>query len=139
MPDLPYNRPEGRRRYLSISKHQQHAKNGYAKWKSVPIERSVFDTGDYGNFQLQEGMLAWLDDNQNMWGFLKDHPEVGVDKEQFGFFQNPNNAQLEWHGFPIIPFSQKRYEIPDHLLTRWVQQGCIAAEDIPAIKNKKRI
>jgi hypothetical protein len=139
MPDIPYIRPNRTRQYLSISKHQFNSSNNHSKWLSFSIETKTFDTADYGNFTLTVGSISWTDSNGNLWGFLNDFPDLGTSKQQFGYFENPNNLSLSWHGFPIIPFSAARYKIDDELLERWVHNGVLDRDDIPAIKQRKRI
>ena len=140
MADIEYIRPEGRKKYLSISKHQANANNNYSKWINMNIERDLFDYADYGNFQKNDnGNLSWACRAGNLWSLNPDRSSVGQNKEQFGFFQKPANQNEEWHGFPIIPFSKSRYSISDNLLDRWVQFGVISEDDVPAILNKKRI
>jgi hypothetical protein len=139
MPNLPYNRPEGRRQYLSIAKHQFHAANNHSKWLNINIERLVFDNADYGGFNHVNPQLAWSDHNGNLWGLLQNLADVGSQRQQFGYFENPNLPNHQWHGFPIIPFSQSRYSISDGLLTRWVLEGVLDQDDVPALLKKKRI
>ena len=140
MADIPYNRPQGRRQYVSTAKHQAHSTNKHSnKWTSVNIERQVFDIADYGGYDHSNPQVSWTDSNGNMWGFLNGFATVGLNGEQFGYFENPNNEVLQWHGFPIIPFSQSRYAICNILLTLWVNSGFFDEDDIPALLNKKRI
>ena len=139
MPDIPYQRPAGQKRYSSISKHQVHARNRFSKWVSIRIERLTFDTADYGTFNHNTPQPSWMDANGNMWGFMHRFVNVGVDGEQFGYFENPNNPVNHWHGFPVTPFSQKRYVIDNTLLTLWVASGHFDEDDIPALKQKRRI
>lgn len=138
MPDREYDRPQGRRQYLSIAKHQRVARNRHSKWIDFPTERSVFDNADNGTLNQTQG-IAWLDDNGNLWGFLSDFSDVGLNGEQFGFFDNPNNVVHRWHGFPIIPFSNPRYSISDNLLNRWVNEGVFDEDDIPTLLKKRKI
>jgi hypothetical protein len=139
MPDIPYQRNNRPRQYLSISKHQSTARNNSSKWININVEKQTFDTADYGNFTLSNGSIAWIDANGNLWGFLEGFPYIGTERQQFGYFQNPNNPVLEWHGFPIIPFSKDRYRISDQLLERWVNEGYLDQDDIPTLINKRRI
>lgn len=139
MPDIPYKRDPARRKYLSISKHMRQALNGYSKWVHVKIERRTFDNADYGLLDGKGSGNAWLDVKGNLWGFITGFAEVGTKREQFGFFEDPVNPVLEWHGFPIIPFSEKRYEICDELLTRWVEEELIDPDDIPQLKKGRKI
>ncbi len=140
MPDIEYKRPDGRKKYLSIAKHQANANNRHSKWISMNIERDLFDYADYGNFdKIDNGDLSWACQEGNLWSLQQDRSNVGQNKEQFGFFQKPANQNDEWHGFPIIPFSKKRYLISEILLKRWVSIGIITENDVPAILNKKRI
>lgn len=139
MHDIPYIRPNGRKKYISTIKHQRNANNSHNKWNDVRTERNTFDVADYGNFELEEGKLSWINDDGNMYGFLQGFPSVGINSEQFGFFQNPGNPSLEWHGFPIVPFSKSRYSISKSLFETWVNIGYISEEDIPSIMNKRRI
>lgn len=142
MPDIQYIRTDGRRKYISIAKHQSIARNKYAKWLSLDIERSLFDYADYGGFigiEVGENNDSWVCDKGNMWALQKNRTDVGSNKEQFGFFQKPSNENDEWHGFPIIPFSKSRYCISEKLLQRWIEENVITEDDIPAIIKKKRI
>lgn len=140
MPDIIYNRPQGRKRYLSITKHQSVTRNRFSKWISVNVERDCFDYADYGNYaKTPNTHLSWTCASGNMWSIRQDRSSVGIDNEQFGFFQMPVNQNDEWHGYPVIPFSQERLAISDMLLQRWVNEGIIDAEDIPMIIKKKRI
>lgn len=139
MPDFPYQRNNRTRQYLSIEKHQRTARNDYSKWINMNVERQTFDTADYGDFSLSIGSISWLDSNGNLWGFLEGFPDLGTARQQFGYFENPNNPVLEWHGFPIIPFSKDRYRINDELLELWVNDGFLDQDDIPALINKRRI
>ncbi len=140
MPDIKYKRPEGKKKYLSIAKHQSKTKNKYAKWISMNVERDLFDYADYGNFQKKDyGNLEWKCDVGNLWSLQADRSTVGQDGEQFGFFEKPVNQNGEWHGFPIIPFSKSRYKLSNSLIIRWVKDGVINQDDVPAILNKKRI
>lgn len=139
MANIPYDRGEGKKKYVSIEKHQLHVNNAHAKWLSVNIERNLFDHADYGNFEHNEQSRSWTDENENMWSFENDFSVVGSQKEQFGYFENPGNPNFDWHGFPIIPFSKSRYHISENLLEYWVEEGFLDEDDIPAIINKKRI
>lgn len=142
MPNIDYIRPQGRPQYLSITKHQSIARNNFSKWISVQIEREVFDNADYGTYDhqnLPNPIVSWTDGNGNMWGFKQGFLTVGLDGEQFGYFENPGNPVLQWHGFPIIPFCQSRYAISANLLNLWVNRGFFDEDDIPALLNKKRI
>ncbi len=139
MSNIIYNRPESRKKYISISKHQKNARNNHSKWKSINIERDLFDYADYGNFEKQEGFDSWICSSGNMWALQEDRSSVGTDKQQFGFFQAPSNDNGEWHGFPIIPFSESRYNISTNLLERWIREGVISEDDIPNIKKRRRI
>lgn len=140
MPDLIYERPEGRRSYLSTAKHQFNAQNEHAKWISINIERDLFDYADYGNYQKEpDTNIGWICISGNMFSLQQDRSSVGRDMEQFGFFQAPANPQGEWHGFPIIPFSKSRYNISDELLEQWVNEGIIEEDEVSMIIKKKRI
>lgn len=141
MADISYNRPGRARQYVSIVKHQRIARNKYAKWKSVDIERVAFDNADYGNFSHSANPPnhSWADSAGNMWGFLQGYEELGVNREQFGYFENPKNSQLQWHGFPVIPFSKSRYSISDDLIELWVDLGVMDEDDVPALLDKKRL
>lgn len=140
MPDIPYNRPNNRRKYLSIAKHQSNARNNHSKWINMNIERDLFDFADYGNYEKNDNQnLSWTCTTGNMWSIHPNRLSVGTEKQQFGFFQSPVNITDEWHGFPVIPFSSSRYNISDHLLERWVNEGVINEEDVPNLMNKKRI
>lgn len=141
MADIPYNRPGRQRQYLSTAKHQANAHNRHAKWLNVNIERLAFDNADYGNFNhnVNPPSLSWADDNGNMWGFLQNYEEVGTNREQFGYFENPNHPALQWHGFPVIPFSTSRYSISNGLIALWVTSGFMDEDDVPALLNKRRI
>jgi hypothetical protein len=141
MADIAYNRAGRQRQYVSIAKHQANAHNKHAKWTSVNIERLVFDNADFGNFAHSDNppSLAWVDNTSNMWGFLQNYGEVGTNREQFGYFENPNNAALPWHGFPVIPFSKSRYSISNALITLWVTSGFMDEDDVPALLGKKRL
>ena len=139
MPDLEYDRPAGRRRYLSIAKHMRVAQNTHNKWIGINIEREVFDNADYGNFDHQLGFDPWMCDNGTLWGLERNRGDVGMTREQFGYFEPPTNPGGEWHGFPIVPFSRSRYHISDELLLRWVDDVVLQEDDIPAIKDGRRI
>lgn len=140
MPNIPYNRPEGRKRYLSIAKHQANASNSHSKWISINIERDLFDYSDYGNFEkIDNGNLCWSCQAGHMWSLNSDRSDVGTDKQQFGFFQKPANPNDEWHGFPIVPYSKSRYDLSESLLERWVISGIIKEDDVPNIIKKRRI
>lgn len=143
MPDISYPRAIGRKKYVSIMKHQPTARNKYAKWESIAIERNLFDYADYGNYTKTDNNptdLEWVcTTSNNMWSLLQNKDSVGKNNEQFGFFQRPANANEEWHGFPVIPFSKSRYNISDDLLNLWVKKGVISIDDIPSIIRKKRI
>lgn len=138
MPNIDYNRPNKARQYISITKHQSIAVNKYSKWINVAIERAVFDNADNGTLDQSQG-IAWLDSTGNMWGFLQHFAVIGLNGEQFGFFDNPNNPALRWHGFPVIPFSNSRYSINSELLERWVAEGVFDQDDIPVLLAKRRI
>ena len=140
MPDIIYNRPEGRKKYISIAKHQSNANNSHSKWISMNIERDLFDYSDYGNFEKIENInLNWTCQAGQMWSLNRDCSNVGTDRQQFGFFQKPANENDEWHGFPIIPYSKSRYNLSENLLERWVNEGIISEDDVPNIINKRRI
>lgn len=141
MANISYNRPGRQRQYLSIAKHQVHANNNHAKWINVNTERQTFDNADYGNFDhsVNPPSLSWIDITGNMWGFLQNYVEVGTAREQFGYFENPNNPALEWHGFPVIPFSKSRYSISATLINLWVTSGYMDEDDVPALLNKRRL
>lgn len=140
MPTIEYTRPEGRRKYLSIAKHQSNANNNHSKWVSMNVEKDLFDYADYGNFRKAEShTLSWLCAAGNLWSLQPNKSDVGKGKEQFGFFQKPTNLNGEWHGFPIIPFSKSRYNLTEGLIKRWVDEGVIDEDDVPAIMNKRRI
>lgn len=140
MPDITYNRPNGRKRYLSIGKHQSVTRNRFSKWISINVERDCFDYADYGNYtKTPNTHLSWTCANGNMWSIKQDRSAIGVDNEQFGFFQCPVNPNDEWHGYPVVPFSQERLSICDLLLQRWVAESIIDIDDIPMIIKKKRI
>ncbi len=141
MADIAYNRAGRQRQYLSTAKHQANAHNNHAKWTSVNIERLVFDNADFGNFThtVNPPSIAWVDNTGNMWGFLQNYGEVGTNREQFGYFENPNNVALQWHGFPVIPFSKSRYSISNALITLWVTSGFMDEDDVPALLGKKRL
>jgi hypothetical protein len=140
MPDIIYTRPAHRKRYISIAKHQSTAINKHSKWVSINMERDLFDYADYGNFQkLDNTNLSWICQVGNMWSLCQDRSSVGTQQQQFGYFQKPANVHDEWHGFPVIPFSKKRYNLSDNLLERWINEGIINEDDVPNIMNKKRI
>lgn len=139
MADIPYKRPGRDKQYLSTAKHQANTHNGHAKWVNVNIERLTFDNADYGNFHHNPPTISWTDISGNMWGFLQNYSVVGTNREQFGYFENPNNPALQWHGFPVIPFSQTRYSISNTLLNLWVTYGFMDEDDVPALLNKKRL
>lgn len=104
------------------------------------IEKDLFDYADYGNFQKTEnGNLSWACEAGHLWSLNSNKTNVGKQKEQFGFFQKPANQNDEWHGFPIVPFSKSRYKLSNSLIKRWVREGVIHEDDVPAIMNKKRI
>ncbi|GEM_PF-2923478 len=140
MADIEYPRGEGKKKYLSRSKHMANAHNKYSKWLSVNIERMVFDIADNGSFEnpcLEPD--PWIDDNRNMWGFLDGLLSIGTKNEQFGYFENPGNPVNHWHGFPIIPFSGTRYDICPALIRRWIIEGHLDEEDIPTLYQRRRI
>jgi len=141
MANIPYNRPGRQRQYLSITKHQSIANNSHSKWISVSVERLTFDNADYGHFNhnISPPAISWTDITGHMWGFLQNYSEVGMNREQFGYFENPYNSALRWHGFPVIPFSQTRYCISNTLITLWVDLGLMDQDDVPALLNKKRL
>lgn len=139
MPDIDYDRPTRPRQYLSINKHQRTATSHYNKWICINTEKQVFDNADYGSISGNGNNDAWLDTKGNLWGFLELFEFVGLDYEQFGYFEDPCNPVLKWHGFPVIPFSESRYVICDELLLRWVNEGLLDEDDIPTLKNKRRI
>lgn len=141
MPDIPYDRPEGRRKYTSIAKHQSMAQNQHAKWLSINIERDLFDFADYGNYgkNVKNGEIGWVCDSGNMWALQRDRSSVGKSNEQFGFFQMPRNENDDWHGFPIIPFSKSRYKISKELFEKWIGQNIISVDEVSAIIKQKRI
>lgn len=139
MPDLVYNRPANRKKYISSAKHQANAQNPFSKWINMNVERNIFDFADYGNFQKLDNHISWTCTSGNMYGLNQNRDEVGTERQQFGFFQKPSNVDGEWHGFPIIPFSQDRYNISDALLDRWVNEGVLNVDDVPNIMKKKRI
>lgn len=139
MPPLKYPRPEGRRKYQTIDKHRAQAVNEWSKWKNVPTERLTFDAADYGNHTASTGKDAWEDDDGNLWGFLHTLPIIGTEKEQFGFFPRTTNASDEWHGYPIIPFTKDGRNISPKLISRWINEELIEAEDIEDLKDGRRI
>ncbi|MDQ1858301.1 hypothetical protein SAMN05421856_105116 [Chryseobacterium taichungense] len=143
MPNINYTRPIGRKKYISIEKHQSTARNKYAKWISINVERDLFDYADYGNFTKIENNpidIEWTcTSSNNMWSLLPNKNSVGQDNEQFGFFQRPVNDNDDWHGFPVIPFSKSRYNISKDLLNLWVEKGVISIDDISSIVKRKRI
>ncbi len=139
MADIIYNRPVGRPQYICIAKHQLHARNAHSKWLGVPIEKETFDAADYGNHNQTPGNFPWQDNNGNYWGFLNNFPFVGTEKQQFGFFINPNNPNLAWHGYPATPFSKKRLYVSQELIQRWVDEGFLDYDDINDIINQKRV
>ena len=85
---------------------QRIARNDFAKWIDFSTECTTFDNADYGNFHRNPSTLSWIDSNGNMWGFLQGYADVGTNREQFGYFENPNNYDILWLGFPVISFSQ---------------------------------
>lgn len=140
MPDIIYNRPQGRRKYISISKHQRTGIGQFSKWINVNIEKDMFDYSDYGNYlKLPAQNISWICSKGNLWAVMEDKSSVGTRSEQFGFFQQPVNVNDEWHRYPVIPFSQERLNIPKDLLERWVADGIIDSDDVPMILKKKRI
>lgn len=139
MPDIQYIRPVGRRIYTSTAKHQRHAHNNHSKWVSVPIEQQTFDAADYGNHHQATGNLPWENGDGNFWGFLFNFPEVGTEKQQFGYFVNSNNPVNYWHGYPAIPFSKKRLFISQELIARWVDEGFLEEDDVEDLLKQKRI
>jgi hypothetical protein len=140
MPDIIYNRPAGRKKYISIAKHQINANNSHSKWISINVERDLFDYSDFGNFQkLEDSNLSWTCEAGQMWSLKSDRSDVGTEKQQFGFFQRPVNEDDYWHGFPIIPYSKSRYNLSETLLERWVNEGVIREDDVPNIIKKRRI
>lgn len=145
MPDLIYNRPIHRKKYISIHKHQRNTHNTYSKWVSINVEKDIFDYADFGNLKKSENpndnlnMISWTCVSGNMWGLQHDYSDVGTEKQQFGFFVRPVNINDEWHGYPMIPFSNSLYFISDELLIAWAENNIITVDDIPMIKAKKRI
>jgi hypothetical protein len=140
MPDIPYIRPLGRRAYVSIPKHMKNTKNNHSKWLTIPIEQQTFDSADYGNHvAIDNPNGPWADDSGDFWGFRPDFSYVGTVNQQFGFFVNPNNPVLPWHGYPIVPFSNKKYRISEGLLARWVNEEIIDEDDIVDIIRQKKI
>lgn len=143
MPNLEYIRSVGKKKYLSIEKHQPTASNTHAKWESIAIERDLFDFADFGNFDKIDDPVKYIEwqcpESLNMWSIGKSKESVGKNKEQFGFFQKPVNVNEPWHGFPIVPFSKSRYKISERLFNLWVHHDIIAKDDIPSILKKKRI
>ena len=137
MPEIKYNRP-GRRNYISIHKHQRTSGSRFSKWLSIDIEKRTFDNADYGNFTHLPGGIAWLDGSV-LWGFLINQQVLGMGGEQFGYFIGQVNPALEWHGYPVIPFSIPRFNISTILIERWVREGVLDQDDVPALMNKKRI
>jgi len=147
--DIPYQRAERARQYVSISKHMKSARNNYSKWVCIPIERQTFDAADYGNHQQLSGELPWVDSKGNkwgpewmdaegnLWGFLSGFADVGVDGEQFGFFPAPTNQTDPWHGYPIIPFQKRK--ISQELLSLWVEKNYINEDDIPSIVLGRKV
>jgi hypothetical protein len=138
MPDIEYNRPGRARQYLHRMKHHRNANNNYSKWISNQIEQSTFDAADYGNHQNRPDDPEWLDDNGNLWGFLQDFADVGLDREQFGFFPCPQNVQDRWHGYPIIPFKRDResnkYNISNNLLDLWMDIRICRSRGRPGVR-----
>jgi len=139
VPDIEYDREGRDKQYLSINKHQKNARNGYSKWVSINIEKEVFDNADYGNFTHVVGDIHWADQEGNLWGMHQDYESVGMAKEQFAFFVNPENAQGRWHGYPIVPFSTGKYAISQELIALWVEKEILDADDVAHLVNKKRI
>lgn len=140
MPDIIYLRPDGRRKYLSINKHQATTRGKHSKWVSINIEKDLFDYADYGNYtKTPNTNLSWICSKGNMWGIMQDRSSIGTNNQQFGFFQQPVNVNDEWHGYPVIPFSKERLNIPNDLLIRLVTDGILDTDDIPMIIKKKRI
>lgn len=140
MPDIAYPRPNGRRKYLSIAKHQSTSQNRFSKWVNIATERDLFDFADYGNYHKTPDVdLSWACTDGNLWSIKQDRSSVGTNNQQFGFFPQPVNTSDSWHGYPIIPFSNSRYSISDDLLERWVLDGVINVDEIPNIYKRKRL
>lgn len=140
MPDFIYNRPANRKKYLSINKHQATTGGSHSKWLSINVEKDMFDYSDYGNYHKTANQnTSWICSLGNLWAIKEDKSSVGTREEQFGFFQQPVNVNDEWHGYPVIPFSQVRLNICDNLLKRWVADGILDIDDIAMILKKKRI
>ena len=141
MPNIIYEREVGRRKYVSIEKHRSVAHNRHSKWLSINIEKDLFDDADYGNYEknVEKDNSGWLCASGNLWALQNDKSSVGDKNQQFGYFQKPGYPDGEWHGFPIVPFSQKRYCISSDLLSKWTDQGVISVDDISAIMKKRRI
>lgn len=130
-----------RKALLSRSKHQLNGSGNHAKWLSQPIEEATFDSADYGNFTKSNGDVSWISDG-NLWGFQlisNSIQTVGTKHQQFGFFPATRNPTDHWHGYPIIPFSEKnkKYNISKELLERWVLDGYLSNEDIAIIIKGK--
>lgn len=139
MPNINYDRPRRKRQYICTHKHHRTSRNSNAnKWISIEKERLTFDHADYGGFIEQDESKSWSDNEENLWGFVENFEDIGTQKEQFGYFPNPQNITDRWHGYPVIPF-KKGYEISKELLQRWIDEGKIDADDIPHLVGRKRI
>lgn len=139
MADRVTQRPDGRRKYISIQKHHYTSKIKDAnKWVSVQIELDTFDAADYGNLTKTPGHDSWEDASGNLWGFLDNFQCVGTKKEQFGFFPITSNANDPCHGYPIIPF-KRGYVISNTLIKKWIAQEVLDEDDIYVLKKGKRL
>jgi len=140
MPNVRFNRPPGRRTYVSIQKHHYTAENDHSKWIDRHFEFRTFDCADYGNLDAVAGALpSWIDAAGNLWGVQNNKPSVGLYGEHFGFFPATVNPGDDWHGFPLFPFARGQKDIPNEIFQIWEALNIISPDDIPALIKKKRI
>lgn len=148
MMDKRIVRPAGEKPYKSLHKHYHNSADDASKWISRDIEERVFNNADYGSITGEklededdngDEVKSWVDSNGNMWGFLMGFDDVGTENQQFGFFDSPVNQNDDWHGFPVLPFTKKRYRICKELIIRWVRDGLLKEDEIPSLKKGLRI
>lgn len=139
MPDIDLS-DSSDKKYLSISKHQKNANNPHSKWETVNLEIETFNNGDRGSLDGSKN-ASWFCQT-NLWGFSKADNNikiVGTEKQQFGFFETPQNLTDHWHGYPIIPSKIKtnKHYICKSLLAKWEHDNHFTADEIVTISKGK--
>ena len=127
----------GNSHYLSLNYHRSHS--GTRDKKSVwaiprPQECHTFCTAE---------AESWIDGRGNYWAVAATEDEnLGEDGERVAFFENPNNPNNPWHGFPVGRRRGKghpyRDSPPDDLVLKWRSSGRISYVEQQRILTRRR-